>query len=48
MDILNTYAKEECPVCYSKKVMANVEKKVKGQGQGHMSKIYGTTGKVLS
>ena len=31
--------------------MANVEvfqKKVKGQGEGHKFKIYGTVGKVLS
>ena len=33
---------------YSKKVMANVQNLVKGHGQGHMLKIYGTIGKALS
>ena len=31
-----------------KKVSANVQKKVNGQGQGHTFKIYVTIGKALS
>ena len=47
--ISNTYAKYECPISYSKKVMTNVQNQVKGYGQGHMlKKNYGTVGKVLS
>ena len=33
MDIRNTYAKYERPVSCSKKVMGNVQKKVKGHGE---------------
>ena len=47
-DIRNTYAKYECPISYGEKVMANVQKKVKGHGQGHTFKIYGTIRKALS
>ena len=42
MDIRNTYAKNERPVSYSKRVMANVQKYVKGHSQGHTFKIYCT------
>ena len=46
MDIRNTYAKYEHPVSYNKKVMDNVQKKVKGPGKGHTLKIYVTAEKV--
>ena len=42
------YAKYERPISYSEKVMVDVQKYVKGHGQGHMFKIYGTIGKALS
>ena len=47
-DIRNTYAKYESPISYSEKAMADVQKYVKGLGQGHMFKIDGTIGKALS
>ena len=48
MAIRNIYAKYERPVSYSKKVMANVQKKVKGHGQGYMFKMHGTIRKESS
>ena len=42
------YAKYECPISYSKKVMANVQNQVKGLDQGHTLEINGTIGKTLS
>ena len=39
MDIRNTFAKYECPDSCSKKVIVNVQKLVKGHGQGHTSKF---------
>ena len=41
------HAKYECPISYNKKFQANnniIQKKVKGQGQVYMFKIYGTVG----
>ena len=35
----NTYAQYECPVSCSKRVMTDVQKKVKGRNQGHAFKI---------
>ena len=46
--IRHTYAKYERPISYSTKVFANVQKKVKGHGQGLKFKHYGTVGKALS
>ena len=46
MTMSNTYAKYEHLVSYNKKVMHNVQKKVKGPGQGHTLKIYVTAEKV--
>ena len=42
------YAKYEHPISNSKKVIADVQKYVKGHFQGRMFKIYGTIGKALS
>ena len=47
MDLRNTNAKYERPITYSKKVMANVQKYVKGHGQGHPFELYGTIEKVI-
>ena len=49
--IRNTHAKYESPMFNGKKVMCRVkvfQMKVKDHGQGHVIKIYGTSGKVLS
>ena len=45
------HVKYESLISYSSKVMANVkvfQTKVKGHGQGHMIKIFGTNRKALS
>ena len=49
--IRNTQVKYESPMSNGKKVMCKVEvfqMYVKGHGQGHVIKIYGTIRKVLS
>ena len=46
-----THAKYESLISYNEKDMTNIkvfQKKVKGDGQGHKFKIYGTVGKILS
>ena len=40
------HAKYERPISCSKKVIANVPKKIKGHGLGHKFKLFGTIGKA--
>ena len=44
----NTYSKYELKISNSKNVMANVQNKVKGHGEGHTFKINGSIEKALS